>query len=322
MNKPSASLPWGDRHSEVALNDALAWLLQLHPAMAKALSQLAGLPMDARRHIDTKFRKADGGEGFPDLMVDGQNSSGERLRVIVELKLNRTTGFTWHETRGYPSHRRGFAGDRVKMIVVGPVGYDRKWAVPRWAKFFTLSELFSCIKDAAPDVTTEALLESLWTHFRGQVVYQEAIEEMLDEDSSYGPLWRFLRELVNHTAARKNLEPSKIDGSRTWAPYFYGFHIRHRRIRRGDRVIGWAGFSQANDDFPPRFVVNIRQPALLDRAEEITEAAGNGSTYERDDGWAAGAWHADHLPDPLTPTEVMDGGLADLLDLMDAEGRG
>jgi hypothetical protein len=305
MSEP-IGLPWTPkRDSEVALNDLLGWLLRLHPAMARTLAREAGLRMDGRRPCTTTIRAGHGEDGFPDLRIDGQATDGEPMRLIVELKTRRGTGYTAEEWSGYPGQRKGVLARNVAMLVVGPVGYGHKHGVPKRAAFKPLSWLREVLAAAAPDETAGAVLRDAWQHFRGRLVRLAELDEILNSDD-YEGLKRFLRELTERVRkTRKRLRVGNLDGPRVYEPWRHGFYVRHTRA---DRAVAWMGFVETTDEQPARFIVDCRHASSCEAAIAPLVKRGHGSTCSSD-GWAAGTWPADHLGDVLTPTALWEGGL-------------
>ena len=217
MNRP----PLGRGSSEEDLNDWITWLLRLHRPMAAQLARSVGLQMDGRRRIEVEVRK--GGPGKPDVVLDGALADGAPARLIIELKLNRTTGYASAEQRaGYPSFRTPPSA----MLVLGPHGYDALHGVPPGAAFVSLEKLFRLWTHLAPDDTTKALLEAMWHHFRdhpgqGCEITQESLSrselaEAFPDPSTRGahhrpsrPTW-VTRPLGNSNLSRVSASP-RID---------------------------------------------------------------------------------------------------------------
>lgn len=305
LGNPVIRLPWKSQGQwrEEDFNDALAWILQAEPLAASGLAAAAGVDMVATKPIKIKVRSGGSGVGQPDLVVSGENARGKPTRVVVELKTKLATGLTAHERNGYPGFFESYPRSRSAFILVGPPGYTARHAKPPTASFWTHRQLREHVEASFRDQIASALLADMWLHFFGVDVAMADVPELMSGPGC-STLWSFLRPVLVEVNARENLVAERIVGTRTNSLQWYGLHIKQAGTQ-----VAWIGF--VNDGTKGYMEFNLRSKALFKAVKRL----GRGTTYKYDEGeHFAGSWYPEG--DVLTPEALMEGGLAQALDIL------
>ncbi len=292
-------LPWRDPWREEDFNDALAWILEAEPLCAVALAERLDVGMFVSRPVTCTVRRGEAERGRPDLVITSGEPDAPSARIVVELKTRRDTALTPHEAEAYPSYFEGLDATNSRFVVVGPVGYAQRHALPESARFLELGELREIIASQLRTDLQRWLLDDIWTHFFGIEVARKRIGALLAEGADVISL--FLRELSGRASTFEDVRSSRIAGSRDRSDL--GFSV----YGADDRHLGWIGFYRDGKKGRGRLGVNLTSKKALKLCRGLGGEVDD--TYNEYD--YVGHW-VPELKSRFSPDDVMNAGLATL----------